>query len=264
MDESGCEQGLNTQGDLRTGSRVESQAFVLLDWYRKNARPLPWRNTTDPYAIWVSEIMLQQTQVKTVIPFWERWMQELPTVQALAKADPDQVLKLWEGLGYYRRARHMQLAAKRVIEEHRGRFPNDYEAILTLPGIGPYTAGAICSIAFDQPVPILDGNVERVLARIYGIRSNPKERKTSKRLWKLARDWVEAAQHFGKGSCSALNQGLMELGAMICIPRSPRCGSCPLRDGCSACKHDSSDRIPAIPRGPKVTRESRDCICNRR
>jgi len=256
MDESGCEQDLSARKVRSIRSLVPS----LLDWYLKNARPLPWRNTTDPYAIWVSEIMLQQTQVKTVIPFWKRWMLEMPTVQDLAEANTDRVLKLWEGLGYYRRVRHMQIAARQVVEKHHGRFPSDFESILALPGIGRYTAGAICSIASDQAVPILDGNVERVLTRLYGIRSNPKERKTAKRLWKLAGEWVSAAQPFGKGSCSALNQGLMELGATICTPSGPRCDLCPLRDGCSAFRQNTVRRIPAIPRRSEVTRENRIAV----
>src|SRR5436190_3411721 len=140
----------------------------LLDWFSANARDLPWRRTNDPYAIWVSEIMLQQTQVKTVIPFWNRWMRELPTIQAAANAKPEKIHKLWEGLGYYTRVRNMQKAAQQIVSEHNGQFPKPFDAILALSGIGRYTAGAIASIAFNQPTPLLDGNVIRVLTRLHG------------------------------------------------------------------------------------------------
>ena len=141
----------------------------MLDWFAANARDLPWRRTRDPYAIWVSEIMLQQTQVKTVIPFWNRWLRELPTIEAAAKAPSEKIHKLWEGLGYYTRVRNLQKAAQVIVEKHGGKFPENFDDVLELPGIGRYTAGAICSIAFNQPTPILDGNVIRVLTRIFGI-----------------------------------------------------------------------------------------------
>ena len=147
---------------------------LLLNWFSANARDLPWRRTRDPYAIWVSEIMLQQTQVKTVIPYWKRWMQELPTVKAAADASPDKIHKLWEGLGYYTRVRNLQKTARQIVEKHDGKFPDNFDDVLALPGIGRYTAGAICSIAFNQPTPILDGNVIRVLTRVFGIAKNPR------------------------------------------------------------------------------------------
>src|SRR6185295_12399866 len=163
----------------------------LLAWYRQNARELPWRRTLDPYAIWISEIMLQQTQVKTVIPFWERWMRELPGVRALAEAKPDTVLKLWEGLGYYTRARNLQKAAQQIVAGRHGRFPERFDDILALPGVGRYTAGAIASIAFNQPRPILDGNVIRVLTRLFGIGDDPREKRANQRLWRLAEALIE-------------------------------------------------------------------------
>ena len=163
---------------------------ALLDWFSANARDLPWRRTRDPYAIWVSEIMLQQTQVKTVIPYWKRWMRKLPSIEAVAKARSDKIHKLWEGLGYYTRARNLQKAAKQILEKHNGKFPDIFDDVLALPGIGRYTAGAICSIAFNQPTPILDGNVIRVLTRVYGIGENPHEKKTNARLWQLAEELV--------------------------------------------------------------------------
>src|SRR6185295_7719675 len=154
----------------------------MLEWFPKNARDLPWRRTRDPYAIWVSEIMLQQTQVKTVLPYWTRWMQQLPTLQSLANAAPEKIHKLWEGLGYYTRVRNLQKAAQLILEKHNGTVPNHFNDVLALPGIGRYTAGAICSIAFNQPAPILDGNVIRVLTRIFGIDGDPREKITNARL----------------------------------------------------------------------------------
>src|SRR3954469_15258687 len=172
----------------------------LLNWFGSNARDLPWRRTREPYAIWVSEIMLQQTQVKTVLPYWVRWMQELPDIFSLANAAPERVHKLWEGLGYYSRVRNMQAAAKFVLKEHDGKFPKEFANILNLPGIGRYTAGAICSIAFNQPTPILDGNVTRVLTRVFGIAGNPKDKTTNLKLWALAEELVSQAKNAKKSS----------------------------------------------------------------
>jgi A/G-specific adenine glycosylase len=199
-------------------AKIKRLVPTLLDWFAQNARDLPWRRTRDPYAIWVSEIMLQQTQVKTVIPFWERWLRELPTVESLAVAPPAQIHKLWEGLGYYTRVRNMQKAAQQIVAgqstgRNRGdeaqtkkeseppyvgsyKFPDNFDAVLALPGVGRYTAGAICSIAFNQPAPILDGNVMRVLTRVFGIAENPKEKITNAKLWKLAEDLVKNAETF--------------------------------------------------------------------
>jgi A/G-specific adenine glycosylase len=168
---------------------------LLLDWFASNARDLPWRRTRDPYAIWVSEIMLQQTQVKTVLPYWDRWMRALPTIQSLAKVDSEKLHKLWEGLGYYTRVRNLQQAARMIVEQHGGTFPRDFDRVLALPGIGRYTAGAICSIAFNQPTPILDGNVIRVLARVFGIAGDPREKKTNALLWRLAAEVVSHAKN---------------------------------------------------------------------
>ncbi len=181
----------------------------LLAWFRAHARDLPWRRTSDPYAIWVSEIMLQQTQVKTVIPYWERWMRELPTIQSLADAPEQKLLKLWEGLGYYTRVRNLQKGALQVIERHGGKFPTAHEDILALSGIGRYTAGAIGSIAFNQPVPLLDGNVIRVLTRFYGIGENAKEKETTNRLWQIAEDLVTKASK-EPGAPTSLSSGAEE------------------------------------------------------
>src|SRR5437667_3014040 len=186
----------------------------LLEWFPKNARDLPWRRTRDPYAVWISEIMLQQTRVNTVIPYWQRWMRRLPDVRALACARPDAVLKLWEGLGYYLRARNLQKAARTIVDQHQGRFPEKLDEWVALPGIGRYTAGAICSIAFDQATPILDGNVIRVLTRLFGIAENPRQQETNAKLWRLAQNLVRAAarrRRAGDHDCAHFNQSMMEL-----------------------------------------------------
>jgi len=251
-------------------SKLVSQ---LLDWFSANARDLPWRHTCDPYAIWVSEIMLQQTQVKTVIPFWNRWLRELPTIEAAAKAPSDKIHKLWEGLGYYTRVRNLQKAAQVIVENHAGKFPETFDAVLALPGIGRYTAGAICSIAFNQPTPILDGNVIRVLTRVFGISENPKEKKTNAQLWQMAEKLVTHAAYLNssrssrrkeahseirnsqslltsaatvKSSCSALNQSLMELGALVCTPRNAQCLICPVKKLCVAFQENRVEELPNL------------------
>ena len=193
--------------------------------------------------------MLQQTQVKTVIPFWERWMRELPTIEAAAKAPAAQIHKLWEGLGYYTRVRNLQKAAQIIVEKHGGKFPDKLDEILALPGIGRYTAGAIGSIAFNQPVPILDGNVIRVLTRIFGIAENPKEKVANERLWQLAAELVENSTleiKNSKPNCSHLNQSLMELGALICTPRNAQCRICPVQKLCVAFKEGRVDKLPNL------------------
>ena len=238
----------------------------LLAWFAGHARSLPWRDTRDPYAIWVSEIMLQQTQVKTVLRYWPRWMRALPDVKALAKATPQRIHKLWEGLGYYTRVRNLQKAARLILEQRDGEFPEDYSAILALPGVGRYTAGAICSIAFNQPIPVLDGNVTRVLTRVFGIGGNPRAGKTNSRLWQLAEALVRCASKFDERPatlprsrrrkahisrpCSAFNQSLMELGALVCAPRQPQCGRCPIAEQCFACREDRVGEFPDLGRRP--------------
>ncbi len=227
----------------------------LLTWFSKNARDLPWRRTRDPYAIWVSEIMLQQTQVATVIPYWIRWMTALPTLANLADAPQDRVLKLWEGLGYYNRARNLQGAAKMIVNEYNARFPESFAALLELPGIGRYTAGAICSIAYDQPTPVLDGNVVRILTRIFGIGGNPKEKVTNTQLWSLSEGLVQTAARI-RLSCSHLNQSLMELGALICTPHHPSCDVCPVRRHCVAKRDDRTGELPNL--GPRTKSTARN------
>lgn len=188
----------------------------LQRWYRDHGRDLPWRRTRDPYAIWVSEVMLQQTQVATVIPYFQRWMQTLPGIPALAAAPQQQVLKLWEGLGYYRRALNLHKAAQILMRERNGEFPRDLEQVLALPGIGRTTAGGILSAAFDQPLPILDGNVKRVLARLVALQQPPSQ--CLSLLWQLSQQLLDPVQP------RAFNQALMDLGATVCRPKKPHCG----------------------------------------
>lgn len=218
-------------------SQKQIQA-ALLAWYRKHRRDLPWRRTKDPYAIWVSEVMLQQTQVTTVKPYFERFLREFPTVQALAQAPLEDALKAWEGLGYYSRTRNLHRAAQIVAAEHKGALPRDVEGLLKLPGIGRYTAGAIASIAFGLAEPALDGNVARVLSRLFRVRENSKEVATRKKLWALARKLIPA------GRASLFNQALMDLGATVCIPREPRCLICPLHALCQARVHNEQNELP--------------------
>lgn len=202
--------------------------------------------------------MLQQTQVKTVIPYWERWMRVLPTIESLARVKSQRLHKLWEGLGYYSRVRNLQKAARLIVERHGGRFPDRFEEVLALPGVGRYTAGAICSMAFNQPTPVLDGNVTRVLTRLYCVRANSRAPKTRERLWKLAQALVREASRgcldtpetcgrpagANAGPCSALNQALMELGATVCIPRNPKCELCPVSPQCQARARGWENRLP--------------------
>ncbi|NUM55207.1 MAG: A/G-specific adenine glycosylase [Candidatus Hydrogenedentes bacterium] len=218
-----------TTKNKRTPQSSPSQfRRALLTWYRRAARDLPWRRTTDPYAIWLSEIMLQQTRVDQGLPYFERFISAFPTVQALAAAKEDRVLKLWEGLGYYSRARNLHRAAKIVADECGGVFPRTAEELQSLPGVGRYTAGAIASIAYGERVPVLDGNVIRVLSRLYNIADCTDDAKVRDRLWKLA-DRLVPAKHPGD-----FNQAMMELGARICTPKSAQCGTCPARRFCAA------------------------------
>jgi len=228
--------------------RKASITRPLLRWFTRQARDLPWRRTKDPYAIWISEIMLQQTQVATAQPYYERFLHRFPTVQKLARARLDTVLKLWEGLGYYSRARHLHQAAKTIVARHGGHVPRDMDALLALPGIGAYTAGAIASIAFGHREPVLDGNVMRVFCRLFRIRENPRQSAIQKELWLLARRLLPAKR------AGDFNEALMELGAELCQPQDPRCGACPLSRICRARRHGEQRRLPlrakkkAIPR----------------
>lgn len=218
-------------------------AAALLAWIDAGyLRDLPWRaEPRDPYAVWVSEIMLQQTQVATVIPYLQRWLERFPTVETLAAAELGDVLKAWEGLGYYSRARNLHKAAKVVVEQHGGRLPADRRALLALPGIGKYTAGAILSIAFGQAAAVLDGNVKRVLARVYDVAGEIGQSATETHLWHLAEALVEAVEPQQAGP---LNEALMDLGATVCLPQGPRCLLCPLPAACLARQRGTQEERP--------------------
>ncbi len=220
----------------------------LLAWFRANARPLPWRETSDPYAIWVSEVMLQQTRVETVLRYFDRFLARFPTAHSLAAASEDDVLSMWSGLGYYRRARLLHEGVKAVVARHDGRVPQDAEARRALPGVGRYTAGAIGSIAFGLREPIVDGNVARVLSRLDVIEDAIGTPNSERALWAEASAW---ADHDDPG---AVNQALMELGATICAPRSPRCGECPVRASCGARRADRVEELP-VPRVKKAPKD---------
>lgn len=212
----------------------------LLTWYRQNKRTPPWRGHPDPYAVWVSEIMLQQTRVETVIPYFEKWMGRFPTVKDLAAASEQDVLNLWEGLGYYSRARNLHKAAKIVMDQYHGQLPRDLDALRQLPGIGRYTAGAIASMAFGLDEPALDGNIRRVISRLFDVSEPADTAAGEKILWSLA------AKHLPKGQAGDYNQALMDLGALICLPKNPRCLVCPLMKTCKARQLGIQDQRPVL------------------
>jgi A/G-specific adenine glycosylase len=213
----------------------------LLDWFDRSRRDLPWRQTRHPYPIWVSEVMLQQTQVVTVIPYFRRFMRAFTTVRSLAAADEQEVLRQWEGLGYYRRARSLHHAARILVANHGGRLPDDPEVWRALPGIGRYTLGAILSQAFDRRLPILEANSIRVLCRLFAIDEPPHETATQNRLWRLA-EVLLPRERVGD-----FNQALMELGALVCTPAAPACSVCPLRQRCEAFRQGRQHRLPVRP-----------------
>ncbi len=225
-------------------SRLRSD---LLAWYDDHARGLPWRNQTDPYRIWVSEVMLQQTQVATVIPYYDRFLHRFPNVQTLAKATEKTVLRYWEGLGYYRRAKQLHVAAKQIASEHGGAFPRTMEEIMSLPGIGRYTAGAILSFAWNERAPIVEANTKRLYARLLGIREPLSKQGNEKLLWEFAERLIDDAQP-GK-----LNQALMELGSQVCRVRDPECTTCPLQRYCRAYGENIVDQVPASEGKKKYT-----------
>ncbi len=217
----------------------------VLSWYASHQRDLPWRKTRDPYHIWVAEIMLQQTQVDTVIPYYERFLAQFPTVQSLAEASLARVLKAWENMGYYARARHLHAAARDVVDRFQGKIPKTPEELISLPGVGHYTAGAILSMAFGQPVAAVDANVRRVLSRVFAVQEILQDSQTEQHLLGLAETLVplEGAGRF--------NQGLMDLGATVCTPKKPKCTLCPVRDFCRAYACQLQDVLPVTrKRGP--------------
>ena len=227
---------MDSVGDRLPSFDILALRSGLLEWYSIQGRDLPWRRSRDPYAIWVSEIMLQQTQVKTVIPYYDRWLAQFPTLQTLASADQQQVLKLWQGLGYYARARNLHRAAQDIVSQHHGIFPTDLPTAVSLPGIGRTTAGGILSAAFDQPTPILDGNVKRVLARLVAL-SVPTS-KAIAQLWQLSIALLDPAHP------RDFNQAWMDLGATVCLPRSPLCDRCPWQPHCCAYHQGIQTEIP--------------------
>ncbi|HEY5983804.1 MAG TPA: A/G-specific adenine glycosylase [Anaerolineales bacterium] len=242
-------------------------AARLLKWYEQNARDLPWRRRVTPYRTWVSEVMLQQTRVETVMPYFRRWMIRFPTLRRLSQASEREVLLLWEGLGYYSRARNLRNAARLLVRHFDGKIPSKVSQLSRLPGVGPYTAGAIASIAFGVNEAAMDGNIRRVLARVFYVKDAAKDPKVEKRLWEIART------HLPKGKASEYNQSLMDLGATICLPNQPQCIVCPVRGLCLARKRGEQGSIPrrqlhrSIPHhvlGAVVVRRNRSVLIAKR
>ncbi|MBW3596143.1 MAG: A/G-specific adenine glycosylase [Planctomycetes bacterium] len=236
----GCSNA-NTSPDAAWKQRLRRN---LLRWFDKHARPMPWRDRPTPYHVWVSEVMLQQTQVATVVPYFERFIARFPDAASLAAADEGEVLRLWEGLGYYRRARQLHQAARHIVERHDGKFPDDREAIHALPGVGRYTAGAILSIAFGRRAPILEANTKRVLGRLLAYRGAPESTAGQQLLWRFAEDVLP------RNNVGAFNQALMELGSEVCAPRNPKCSSCPVASLCPTRSAGLQDQIPPPKRKP--------------
>ncbi len=218
---------------------LKSWPRSLLRWYYAQRRTMPWRDNPTPYAVWISEIMLQQTRVSAVIPYFERFMIHFPTVESLAESDLQAVLKCWEGLGYYSRARNLHRCAKQIVSEFGGTIPGTYEELLTLPGIGPYCGAAIASIAFGIPVPAIDGNVLRAASRFFGIYTDITKPVARTDLFQLLLPAIRSSK-----DPSAFTQGMIELGAMVCTPKSPSCTSCPLQKGCVAFQTDIVSLLP--------------------
>jgi A/G-specific adenine glycosylase len=226
----------------------------LRSWFRRRQRDLPWRRDRDPYRIWVSEVMLQQTQVATVIPYFERFLRTFPTIAALAAADEQEVLRLWEGLGYYRRARDLHRTARVLASEHGGRFPDDPALLRGLPGLGRYTANAVLSQAFDARLPILEANSQRVLSRLFGRAEDPRQGPARAWLWQAAEELLPGRPGARRASgAGEFNQALMELGALVCTPAAPRCDACPLAARCVARQQGLQEVIPARTPPPAVT-----------
>src|SRR5277367_2361784 len=221
------------------GRALKTFQKQLLAWFRTHQRDLPWRRSRDPYRIWVAEVMLQQTRIATVMPYYQRFLSRFPTVHSLTRARETEVLKLWSGLGYYSRARNLHRAAKIIVARHHGQFPRTLDAVLELPGIGTYTAAAVLSIAYDVPLAVLDGNVARVLARIKAVRGDLRAPKNWRALTAAAQNFL-ASQAPGDW-----NQSLMELGEVICTPQTPRCNECPVARQCRAYAHGLTSEIPA-------------------
>ncbi len=225
------------------GSPFEADlADRVVGWYRDTRRDLPWRSAPSAYHVWLSEVMLQQTRVETVVPYYHRFLDRFPTLEALAEADEDSVLALWSGLGYYRRARALLAGARVIARDHDAVFPDDKDAALAIPGVGPYTAAAVLSIAYGQPLPVLDGNVERVVTRVRRIGSNPRQAAVKRRLHEILASWLPPAD------AGDFNQAMMELGATICTPTSPDCARCPIAVRCAARERNDATSYPRLPK----------------
>lgn len=222
--------------------KIDDFRSNLLKWYGKYRRSLPWRSHPTPYRVWISEIMLQQTQVTSAVPYYNRFLKRFPDIKSLACASEDEILAHWSGLGYYNRARNLHKAARQISEFHGGVFPEDYKTVLSLPGIGRYTAGAICSIAFNQAQPVVDGNIRRVIARLAGIRGRIPE----KYFWDRMSEWVPEKK------ASFFNQAMMELGATVCVPSQPICDQCPVHTYCVAKRKKIQNSIPPAKPGKEV------------
>lgn len=227
----------------------------MIEWFGENARDLPWRRTADPYAILVSEVMCQQTQVGTVMPYFERWMRRFPDCRALAAATEHDVLSVWQGLGYYSRARNLHRAAKAVLEAPGGEFPRELEGIRALPGVGRYTAGAIAAFAYDEPVALVDANIARVLARVFAVREPIDSAPGLAQVWAHAGRLQPARRDGGR----AFNAGLMEIGALICSPRAPRCGVCPVAEFCAAAAAGLQEELPVKKPRRRTVRLAEPC-----
>jgi A/G-specific adenine glycosylase len=236
---TGCENIRLMKTHLQ-GPKLEQFQRRLLAWFGKHQRDLPWRASRDPYRIWVAEIMLQQTRIATVIPYYDRFLNNFPTVESLGAAPQQEVLTLWSGLGYYSRARHLHLAAKQIVANHNGKFPTELGIARDLPGIGTYTAAAVLSIAYDAPLAVLDGNVARVLARIHAIRGDLRTPRT----WRALAEITDRL--LARKSPGDWNQALMELGEAVCTPKSPHCLVCPVVRSCQACAQGVTNEIPAL------------------
>ena len=213
-------------------------ASTLLDWYEQNKRDLPWRNTTEPYIIWLSEVILQQTRVAQGLPYFKKFLENFPKVEDLAHAPSDEVMRLWQGLGYYSRARNLHQCAKDIVEAHNGKFPNNYNSLIKLKGVGSYTAAAIASFAFNEPVAVVDGNVFRVLARYFGISTDIASNSGKKEFEKIANECIP------NENPAAFNQAIMEFGSLQCTPKNPNCEDCPLNKTCFAFKNELTFQLP--------------------
>lgn len=237
-----------TDGDAPQGRLCVVLREALLAWFHEVKREMPWRRTRDPYAIWVSEIMLQQTRVATVLPYYDAFLRRFPSVRELGEAPEEEVLRLWAGLGYYSRARNLHAAARQILGEHAGQFPDTWQQVRALPGIGDYTAGAILSIAFGRPVPCIDGNAERVLCRLFGIEGAPKRNPAKSRIHEVATALVTC------DTPGDVNQAFMEMGATLCTPRSPGCEACPVSAWCRARAEGRQAQLPQLPPREKTVR----------